>query len=931
MIHKAYPISMEISGNTAIWTRPDSGDSPCSYPAPTYSAVRALFESVLWGPAVLVIPRKVELCTIPQYHSYATNYGGPLRKNDSIKKGNNYQMFATVLIDVCYRLYADVIPNPDKSKLLDRALEWDEKTTSPGHAYQEIFNRRLKRGQSYATLALGWREFTSSYVGPFRETTHVCEELPDIHIPSMLRGVFQQGYCSEYQAVYDTNLCIHRGTLVYPERRHPVKYIAHKDGEREQPVLEHLEGTANLAGMFASAFGKRDWGYCCGLLHDIGKYSDEFQKKIKTESDDRVDHATAGAQECEKKGGLYPVLEYCIAGHHAGLPDYGKKSERTSLTGRLVKKIPDYHHYADEISFPSLKTMPIDPETASDPDFSLSVFIRMLYSCLVDADFLDTECFMQNGKTDRDQGEPMECLLEKLEKHVSGWLKNKDLNTMNGRRTEILRHCMELGQKAERGLFRLTVPTGGGKTVASLAFALRHAAAHHMDHIIYVIPYTSIIEQNAVVFREILGDQNVLEHHSNMDYTGSEELRPMQLATENWGKPVVVTTNVQFFESLFASKSSKCRKLHNIANSVIIFDEAQMFPIEYLKPCLLMMEELVANYRSSIVLCTATQPAFTDLFRREWNITELCPRIEEQFAFFKRMQFEHIGVISEDDMSECLQGEHQVLCIVNTKKRAQSLYQRLKGDGVFHLSTSMYPKHRRSVLKVVRERLKNGERCVLVSTSLVEAGVDLDFETVYRQIAGFDSMIQAAGRCNREGKRPLQESLVYIFDFEGEEKVPGQRLQIETANSLLKDGADLSDSESITNYFKMLYHHKTDQMDKKDVLSEFKNKDYHFAKVGNEFRLIEEGNVTIFINREEEASYILQQLRFRGYTKGTLRKAQQYCVSIYDKEFEKMNGAGMLRPVSEDLEDFYELIQNMQYTDDMGLKLGAEQGIAIIC
>ncbi len=215
---KLYQVSMEIAGNTAIWTRPDSGDSPCSYPAPTYSAVRGLFESVLWGPSVLVIPKKVELCSVPQYHSYATNYGGPLRKSDSIKKGNNYQLFATVLTDVCYRLYADVIPNPDKSKLPQSALAWDRRTTSPGHAYQEMFNRRLLRGQSYATLSLGWSEFTPSYFGPFRESTQVCTELPDIHIPSMLRGVFQQRYRSEYQAVFDTDLCIHHGVLEYPKR-----------------------------------------------------------------------------------------------------------------------------------------------------------------------------------------------------------------------------------------------------------------------------------------------------------------------------------------------------------------------------------------------------------------------------------------------------------------------------------------------------------------------------------------------------------------------------------------------------------------------------------------------------------------------------------------------------------------------------------------
>ena len=218
MVHKTYSVEMEIAGNTAMWTRPDSGDCPCSYPAPTYSAVRGLFESILWGPAVLIIPRKVELCAVPQYHSYVTNYGGPLRKSESIKKGNNYQLYATVLTDVCYRLYADVIPNPDKAKFPEKAQQWDRRTTSPGHAYQEMFYRRLTRGQSYATLSLGWSEFTPSYFGPFRDTTQVCTDLPDIHIPSMLRGVFQQGYRSNYEAVYDTDLCIHQGVLEYPVR-----------------------------------------------------------------------------------------------------------------------------------------------------------------------------------------------------------------------------------------------------------------------------------------------------------------------------------------------------------------------------------------------------------------------------------------------------------------------------------------------------------------------------------------------------------------------------------------------------------------------------------------------------------------------------------------------------------------------------------------
>ena len=218
MNRKRYEVSMEFAGETAMWTNPDSGDSPCSYPAPTYSAVRGIFESILWGPATIILPKKVELCAVPRYHSYVTNYGGPLRSDKSIRDRNNYQLYATVLIDVCYRLYAEVIPNPDKAGMSEQGRRWDRRTTSPGHAYQEMFNRRLNRGQSYATLFLGWSEFTPSYFGPFRETTRVCKELPDIHIPSMLREAFGDGYRAPYRPVYDRDLCIHEGVLVYPER-----------------------------------------------------------------------------------------------------------------------------------------------------------------------------------------------------------------------------------------------------------------------------------------------------------------------------------------------------------------------------------------------------------------------------------------------------------------------------------------------------------------------------------------------------------------------------------------------------------------------------------------------------------------------------------------------------------------------------------------
>ena len=711
-----------------------------------------------------------------------------------------------------------------------------------------------------------------------------------------------------------------------------MEYIAHLNEGRIQTMKDHLCGTAELAGRFAGRFGKSDWGYACGMLHDIGKYSLAFQDKIKNNSDRRVDHSTAGAKACFEKGGMYSFMSYCIAGHHSGLPDYGSSSDpgnAPTLQGRKKKHIEDCDAYKSEIHIPEIKTLPFDPKNSPDPDFSLSVFIRMLYSCLVDADFLDTEYFMKEGRTQRETGEEPSVLLEKLKKHVAGWLLNEDTETVNGRRTEILRHCFECGHK-ERGIFQLTVPTGGGKTVASLAFALQHAVENQMDRVIYVIPYTSIIEQNAVVFRKILGEQNVLENHYNVDYESTEELMPMQLASENWDKPVVVTTNVQFFESLFANKSSKCRKLHNIANSVIIFDEAQMVPTDYLKPCIAVMEELAANFRSSIVICTATQPALSPFFQRKMPVTELCPRVEEQFRFFERVTFQNIGTISEDELIEKLQKEEQALCIVNTKKRAQRLYQKMKGEGVFHLSTAMYPKHRRRVLDKIRQLVKDGKRCILISTSLVEAGVDLDFCTVYRQLAGVDSMIQAAGRCNREGKRAAQDSFAYLFQFEEKEYVPGQQLQIDVSKMLLSEGEDISSLHGIEKYFEALYHFRGDSLDKKKIFEEFKDKRYNFAKAAKEFKLIEENTLTVFISREEEAEELLWQIKHQGYTKSGMRKAGQYCVQLYENDIEKLRGAGMLRQVPGGIENFYELVDSGQYSEEMGLDLGIESGIAVV-
>lgn len=711
------------------------------------------------------------------------------------------------------------------------------------------------------------------------------------------------------------------------------RYLAHisEDKIRSQTILEHAEGTAKLAGEFASKFGCKDWGYNCGLLHDLGKYSEKFQKRLQ--GGPKTDHSTAGAKEVYQRRNI--VAAYCIAGHHSGLPDGGSSADAggaATLYGRMQKGLEDYSAFQKEIKIPSFSQPKI--RMIGTQNFSFSFFIRMLFSCLVDADYLDTEIFMAKGVSNRGKFDSAELLLARLYEKINPWLNNVDDSTVNGRRTLILKACLEMGE-GEQGLYQLTVPTGGGKTISSLAFALRHAVKHGLERVIYVIPYNSIIEQNAAVFRDILGKKNVLEDHCNVTYKDdeedSEETRRLKLATENWDCPVVVTTNVQFFESLFSNKTSKCRKIHNLARSIIIFDEAQMLPVNYLKPCIHAISELVGNYQSTAVLCTATQPSLQPFFPKEFSIREICPDIQGQYEFFRRTSIRNENQLSEDELVCQLQNHEQVLCILNSRKRVQRVYETLNGDGNFHLSTYLYPIHRKRVLTEIKRRLKERRPCKVIATSLVEAGVDFDFQTVYRELAGIDSVIQAAGRCNREGKLDRKECETVVFTLEKDDtiRLPQSLKLPENVAAQIKDEyEDIASLDAISAYFSRLYRFRGEQgLDTKNILKQLSERSIPFAAVADQFRLIETDTVPILIDQELEAIRLVEQIRRGECSRQLARDAGQYCVNLYRNDFDRMNGAGLLEML--DL-GFYRLRNPEQYSMSKGLEIQAERGDALL-
>lgn len=726
-----------------------------------------------------------------------------------------------------------------------------------------------------------------------------------------------------------------------------------EDGERRETVEQHVREVAEMAAVFAEPFGGAGLAYAAGLLHDVGKFSKEFQRRL-LKGGHKVDHSMAGASFLFEEG--YAELAYCVAGHHGGLPDGGTPSDvESTLFGRVNKAerggLPDASAWRQAIAFeaPDTSSLALAFPDEDAANFGRAFLTRMLFSCLVDADYLCTERFMRGEGRPVLKTDAISVLRDRLERRLAGFYPPQ--GEVNETRCGVLDDCLDASMETP-GVFTLTAPTGSGKTYALMRFALNHACqpGGPARRVIVAEPYTSIIEQNAEVYREVLGAENVLEHHMNFDFDEQDERggglgSRLRLASENWDAPVVVTTNVQLFESLFSSKTSRCRKLHNIAGSVIVLDEAQAIPMPFLKPCVRALVELVRNYGCSVVLCSATQPALDTHFASfDMPVREIISDVEGLFQKLKRVRYQAIGSLSDNDLVERLLREESALCIVNSRKQARKLFELVReGErgtaGVYHLTTLMYPEHRRRVLSDIYRRMRAGEPCLVIATSLVEAGVDLDFPVVYRALAGVDSMVQAAGRCNREGKRPLGQSTVYLFGSS-----EGYRLPVEvdfregvarSAVPELEEMAelDLDDPHQIEGYFnRMYFYRRAEKLDEEGILPKLSDPpkpwnipSFPFRTIDASFQLIKDGSFNVIVP-SPEIEDVVERLERGEVWRGDLRRIARYSVSVYENTRDSLAALGVIRAVADGT---YMLADERYYHKETGLEPTAEGGEAL--
>lgn len=726
-----------------------------------------------------------------------------------------------------------------------------------------------------------------------------------------------------------------------------------------QSIEEHSLQTAELAKFMAPAPLKY-LVYLAGLWHDSGKYQDEFQTYLRAlynpdpeiaSRAKRVIHAGLGAvhasQVCTNPCGC--MLSYLIAGHHAGLPDWENTSSNKGLGYTLHSCAESYSAIRKRLPEDWFQAALPDQELASllmrfskdKRGSSLSTALRIAFSCLVDADFLDTEAFMARHRASQrkslhDTQPSLKDLLSAFDLYMQRYASAPATHVNTLRRQ--IKQDADRGAEKEHAIFSLTVPTGGGKTLASLSFALRYALRQGKKRIIYAVPYTSIIEQTAAVFREIFKDYPlaVLEHHGSVVYdtnAGSEQEEQrglLRLATENWDVPLIVTTNVQLFESLFAARTSRCRKVHNICDSVVILDEAQQLPRPYHAPIINVMQDLADYFGVTWLLCTATQPALGveyDPFGRVLKHGLAVPYELVPDPLALSSQLRRVTVHTDlkpralMEIASRIDDEECVLCIVNTRRKASELFNLISDrHNSLHLSANMCPAHRSRVISEIKRRLKersqgNTRPLRVISTQLVEAGVDIDFPVVLRELCGLDSIAQAAGRCNRSGLLPHQ-GRVEVFTLEGNLPLGHLRFCADVARELLVSEPDLDvlSPETVRRYFSLLNTKEdpdhfgiTDKLMPNTVPGNPQAFKVLFRSVGDTFRLIDdEGRIPLIVPYQEPGEEISPIFTLLEHLKSdelsvvriTLRKLQRYTIDIVPKVAQELEESGAAQAVN---------------------------------
>lgn len=691
---------------------------------------------------------------------------------------------------------------------------------------------------------------------------------------------------------------------------------------------EHSLGVAVLCKRFASEFGMGNFGEIMGLLHDKGKEQKSFQQHIVKASgldqsmhvDGDFNHAYVGALLAKKymPDNKFMLIANCLMGHHRGLYDDGELKE--VLKKPIPVDVTDTDINRISLALPDLSLKPKD----------INHLQRLLYSCLVDADYLDTEEFMQPELAKlRGNTTILKKLLSMLEAKLASLKKMAADTEVNRIRNYVQEQCRSTSDLAP-GFYSLTVPTGGGKTLSSVLWALRHAIKNGQKRIIIAIPYTSIIVQTARTLKDIFGEENVLEHHSNVNYTDNEtesnQQRRMKLATENWDYPIIVTTNVQLFESMFSNKPSSCRKLHNIVNSVLILDEVQTLSIDYLQPIVDSLDTFKRIFGCSVLFTTASQPILEGrhrgiheniIFEGLSKIHEIIPTEARLHEKLRRVRLSIDEISSTyDEIAKRIAQFNRVLCIVNTRQDAKEIYERLPKEGIcIHLSKMMCPAHINKSIQMLKKALANPSNAVIriVSTQLIEAGVDIDFPVVFRQETGLDSILQAAGRCNREGK--LDISTTYVFSLAGEHPLPkGFLTQVNNARLALSRNLDWFSPSAMTQYFEQLFY-RCESFDKADIKELLYKAQLQFETAAHEFKPIEDNTKSVIINWGESMD-LVHLLTQNGISYPLMKKLAQYSVNLRPYDYKKLEEAGC---VEEIFNGIYCVKSPSFYSDKIGL------------